>query len=459
MATLIFSFAIPLATIPVSHQYVPVLSQVVHVEMQQSQQQRQIQPVQAIQQVAVSQVGTPTVALQQTATVQPISINWPEVFNTLYLLAAAVLFVRLIFIIGKFFWNIKGKECTKLGKIKVIKGDKTVNNGSFLNYIFLNDNALSADEIKQIVEHELLHVRLYHSLDRLLIKVAEVALWFNPFIYLYARSVEENHEFEVDLVMGKSTDKCQYADLLLHLCVAGHGNLYHNFSKVPLKERITMLFTKPTNHMKKIIYLLILPVVMISCLAFAKFKLRQPLAGVLKIDAGALKLANKKLELTLPVLKVGNGNPKEKAVAEENAEAINWQAPQMANQQAILPADTNRKANSPNIDRKIEAMYADAASQFWPGKPNMIFFKKVRLTNADGTTYDRGIFEMINGKAAVNLNLKEKIGVILNDVFYTEEAVNKYAEGKTLMLGINTRKPQIIRKNNVDYFVPFTFFP
>jgi hypothetical protein len=45
---------------------------------------------------------------------------------------------------------------------------------------------------------------------------------------------------------------------------------------VPLKKRITMLFTKPTNRMKKVIYLLVVPVVLISCLAFAKLKNEGP---------------------------------------------------------------------------------------------------------------------------------------------------------------------------------------
>ncbi len=118
----------------------------------------------------------------------------------------------------------------------------------------------------------MLHVKLYHSVDRILVKIAQVFLWFNPFVYLYARAIEENHEFEVDLAVSNSTDRNKYAELLFHLSVARQGTLYHNFSMVPLKKRIAMLFTKPTNRMKRIIYLLIVPVVLISCLAFARLK-------------------------------------------------------------------------------------------------------------------------------------------------------------------------------------------
>ena len=135
----------------------------------------------------------------------------------------------------------------------------------------------------------MLHVQLAHSVDRVLIKIAQILLWFNPFIYFYAQSAEENHEFEVDRALTNATDKRSYANLLLHLSVADGGTLYHSFSKVPLKKRIAMLFNQPSAKMKKVIYVLILPVVLISCLAFAR----------LKKDGSAIKKESKNKK-TLP---------------------------------------------------------------------------------------------------------------------------------------------------------------
>ncbi|MEO6980366.1 MAG: hypothetical protein ABI113_18380, partial [Mucilaginibacter sp.] len=89
---------------------------------------------------------------------------------------------------------------------------------------------------------------------------------------LCANAVEENHEFEVDREMALSTNKNNYANLLLSLAVNGHNMLCNNFSKAPLKTRIKMLFTKPSNNMKKSVYLLIIPLVLLSCLAFARLQ-------------------------------------------------------------------------------------------------------------------------------------------------------------------------------------------
>jgi hypothetical protein len=72
--------------------------------------------------------------------------------------------------------------------------------------------------------------------------------------------------------MALSTNKNNYANLLLNLAVNGQGMLCNNFSKAPLKKRIKMLFTKPSNNMKKSVYLFIIPLVLLSCLAFARLQ-------------------------------------------------------------------------------------------------------------------------------------------------------------------------------------------
>ncbi len=264
--TLALSFIIPLLTIPVHQEYVPAMRQVIYTD------DIQVAPI-------AGQLPN-----LQNATSNAAAIDWMAATKIVYLLAAVVLAVRLLIIIVVFFANVKNKDGTRVGNVHIVRGNKKLTNGSFLNYIFLNDDKLSADEIQQIIEHEMLHIKLFHSADRIMVKIMQVILWFNPFIYLYARSVEENHEFEVDREIGNSSDKNKYADLLLHLSVAGQGMLYHSFSKVPLKRRITMLFTKPTNHMKKIIYLLVLPVVMISCLAFAQLKTDHKFSAISGVD-------------------------------------------------------------------------------------------------------------------------------------------------------------------------------
>lgn len=256
LVTVVLSFIIPLIKIQLSqpHAYTGVVEHVVY--------QYTSQPEQA----------TPIIIKADVPKNQPIS--WGVILRYTYISAVLGLTIHLLITLFAFFKRMKGKRVTKVGKVNILSGNDKIINGSFLNYIFLNDNELSPDEIQQIIAHEMLHVKLYHSVDRIIVKIAQIILWFNPFIYLYARSVEENHEFEVDRAVARQTDKHNYANLLVHLSVAGQGMLYHNFSKVPLKKRITMLFNQPSANMKRIVYVLVVPVVLISCLAFARIKSR-----------------------------------------------------------------------------------------------------------------------------------------------------------------------------------------
>ncbi len=252
--TLILSFVIPLLTIPVHNEYVPVIQQSVMVyEFQKF-------PVHTV-------TTTPRAAATLTHT-----INWPQVLKLVYLLVAIALFVHLLIVLTGFFIKLKYRKINRIGRVHILHGNKNLPNGSFLNYIFLNDDELSHDELQQIIAHEMLHVKLLHSIDRIIAKIVQILLWFNPFVYLYARSIEENHEFEVDREIARSTNKNNYAELLLHLSVAKQGMLYHNFSTVPLKKRIAMLFDKPSSKVKRVVYIFVIPVIVISCLAFAKFK-------------------------------------------------------------------------------------------------------------------------------------------------------------------------------------------
>nr|WP_067059579.1 M56 family metallopeptidase [Mucilaginibacter sp. L294] len=251
MVTLVLSFVIPLLTIPINGQFTPIIQQVLYVN--------RLQVLPAQQQVA---------DLHQPAA----TITWVGLLKGIYWAGAAGLLIKLAISFVALRINVRNSKITRIGNVNLISGNKKVSNGSFFNHIFLNDDELNTGEVQQIIAHEMLHVKLYHSVDRLVLKIMQIVLWFNPFIHLYARVVEQNHEFEVDGEITQSTDKGKYADMLLDLSVTRQGILYHSFSKAPLKMRISMLFTKPTNHMKRMIYVFALPIVLVSCLAFANVK-------------------------------------------------------------------------------------------------------------------------------------------------------------------------------------------
>jgi len=206
-------------------------------------------------------------------TITPESpFNWLMLLQRLYFGLIAILTIHLLISIIMLFRRLNIRKRIPMKNAVILECDHKLGAGSFFKYIFLNTENLPVDTQQQVIVHEMLHVRLYHSADRVVVKLAQLVLWFNPIIYLYEGAIEVNHEFEVDREMALSTDKNNYANLLLNMAINGRGIVCNNFSKAPVKSRIKMLFTKPSNNMKKAIYLLSIPVVLISCLAFARLK-------------------------------------------------------------------------------------------------------------------------------------------------------------------------------------------
>jgi len=143
---------------------------------------------------------------------------------------------------------------------------------SFFGIIFMNSEALSDDEAKQVLLHEQTHARLFHSVDVLLIELCKVILWFNPVVYFYKKSLAEVHEYEVDEQLVNYVGAKTYAHLILKLATQSSHPLVHSFGKHPVTNRIHFLFQKPTSAMKKLLYAFGLPLGVAGVLAFAPRK-------------------------------------------------------------------------------------------------------------------------------------------------------------------------------------------
>lgn len=261
-ATLLLSFIIPSLTWEADNIYQAVV----------------LQPVAYVQEMQY------TLIHQSKAVANPVNtgdFSWIVLITPAYAMVTFLLFARMLYSLFRLKSNLSNNPLMRVSGATVYKGNASTGNSSFLNLIFINDTGLSTQEFKQVVAHELLHVRLYHSLDRILVWLAQIVLWFNPFVYAYMRSIEENHEFEVDSLAGKE-DKTGYAALLLKLSIPSQSHLYQGFSRTPLTKRVFMLFNQPSPHMKKVFYVLVLPVIVFSCLAFSDIKIK---AAITKVQA------------------------------------------------------------------------------------------------------------------------------------------------------------------------------
>lgn len=190
---------------------------------------------------------------------QPVThVNWLQIGTCVYLAIAAFLLLKLLIdIAGIFYKAIKYGE--QQNGYHLINTQKP-NNSSFFKYIFLNNTGLSTLEEEQVIAHEVVHMQKLHSVDNLFIEVLKTLLWFNPFIYLFGKALCQTHEFEVDRCITSRYNSKNYAGLLLKLSAPVNMGLANQFSAYGLKIRITMLFNKPSAAIKKLSYLLTIPV-------------------------------------------------------------------------------------------------------------------------------------------------------------------------------------------------------
>ena len=154
-----------------------------------------------------------TVILPVVQNLQTDNTVVPEIQNTgknilpdlkiilLALYAAGVLFViTLMFRQGKsVLRTIKKSETISLRPVKLIKTSDYTSAFSFFSYVFVNPSITDV-ETKEIMIHEMVHIRQKHWVDLLLVELLCMIQWFNPIVWIYVRFIRQNHEYLADEV-------------------------------------------------------------------------------------------------------------------------------------------------------------------------------------------------------------------------------------------------------------------
>jgi len=247
LVTLLLSFIIPALQFEVKRE-ITVVETEAPVNMPEIKPLAQV-PVQLIQPIVVK--------YQQEVGPQ---IDWMMVMYYVYGTTASLL---LLVCLWRLFNLLKyTNRYTRNGDgLKLIIKTEGFTNCSFFNYIFINDEDLSAADLSVLLKHEQVHARQFHSIDKIILMVFKAVLWFNPVVYLYDKALEQVHEYEADEMTSSDYGNEAYANLLLKLAITqSYTLLTHNFVKSPIKDRIKMLFNAKSKKMKKLMYLFVIPV-------------------------------------------------------------------------------------------------------------------------------------------------------------------------------------------------------
>ncbi|RYZ22997.1 MAG: hypothetical protein EOO16_06705 [Chitinophagaceae bacterium] len=114
---------------------------------------------------------------------------------------------------------------------------------SFFRRIFWNPELdLSSDSGRQILQHELVHVREAHTLDKLLLQATLSMCWFNPVFWLLRNELHLVHEFIADERSVKNQDAGVLARLILQAAYPQqYSGLANPFFHHAIKRRLHML--------------------------------------------------------------------------------------------------------------------------------------------------------------------------------------------------------------------------
>ena len=188
----------------------------------------------------------------------------------LYILVSSFLLVR--FAVNIFRITRRIHKCEKVDnqKTKIVLLSDKVLPYSFLRYIFVNKTDYERGKIEdKLIIHEQVHCLQYHSIDILIIEFLKVILWFNPFIWLFGRSIELNHEYIADneVISGFSLD--EYQNTLVNL-VFRNNSIYlaSNFNYSSIKKRLVMM-EKKKSETKILRILVTIPLFLFLGLVFA----------------------------------------------------------------------------------------------------------------------------------------------------------------------------------------------
>ena len=142
---------------------------------------------------------------------------------------------------------------------------------TFLKWIFIPHLLYNDNDRNRILEHENAHAEQWHTLDLLVVDLTHIFLWFNPFVIFYRQSLKQVHEFLADAkVLETDKVKADYLNLL-SFTTQKHGltGIASQFYYLTIKNRIKMITKHKTKQIYRLAYLLVIPVVLVTTLAFS----------------------------------------------------------------------------------------------------------------------------------------------------------------------------------------------
>lgn len=223
---------------------------------------------------------------------------WPVVMLVV-LVGSAVMGIRLLFQ-WLSFRRLSRKAVLVGGEdLKVYAVDETIIPFSFGRSVFVNPALHSEADLKDIILHEMVHVRQHHTADMMLGELLLVLNWFNPFAWSLRNAIRQNLEFIADRqVLTHGVDRREYQYLLVKVVGQRNFSMASHLNFSALKTRIMMMNKIRSTRIHLVKFAFVVPLAAILLLAFRKKQEAVPAAAfepvLMRLVDDGLEPANEK---------------------------------------------------------------------------------------------------------------------------------------------------------------------
>ncbi len=197
------------------------------------------------------------------------SFGWQQLLLIIYLAGMAFAGLKILTgVMSLLLLIVRQKRDER--NIVILDNSRTSGFSAF-GYIFI-DKSLDPDEAEEIIKHEQKHLDRLHFFDILLIELLKVIQWFNPFIYLFDKSLRAVHEFQADEeCLNSGIPVHSYQGLVMNQVFRARiFNPSNSFSNPTLiKKRMIMMTKKRSKALANLKILLVVPILAALLILFS----------------------------------------------------------------------------------------------------------------------------------------------------------------------------------------------
>lgn len=238
-----------------------------------------------------------------TAVANTSAWNIWRILSILYISGAALVLLRLVYqgIYMRALSRLSRSE--KHNNFTLVYMEKDIVPFSYFKKIFIPSSQLNSFGINSIIDHEKSHLQQLHFIDLFLAELITILQWFNPFAWLYERSIKETHEYLADkAVLDQGYPQGNYQALLVNQAMGGPVfTITHQFNQSLIKKRIVMMTKTKSPRLAALKSIMMLPLIALMIMAYANPQVKAPSADI--------PTADKEISVSGTVTSAQNGKP------------------------------------------------------------------------------------------------------------------------------------------------------